>query len=97
MINDLDYEGIKFPVSKRYYCRTEKKNNIFINVFCYENDLTYPVYISHQKFKNCMDLLLISNGKSHTVCISKTLTDLCVIKQKIKIKKYFMQVLFTIF
>ena len=21
MINDLDYEGIKFPVSKKYYCR----------------------------------------------------------------------------
>ena len=26
---------------------------------------------------------------NHTMCISKILTDLCVIEQKIKIKKYF--------
>ena len=25
MINDLDYEGIKFPVSKKDYCNIEKK------------------------------------------------------------------------
>ena len=43
MINDLNYEGIEFPVSKKDYCKIEKKNNICINVFCYENDLTYPV------------------------------------------------------
>ena len=94
MINDLDYEGIKFPVSKRYYCRTEKKN---INVFCYENDLTYPVYISDQKFKNCMDLLLISNGKkSHCVYIKDVNRFMCN-KTKNKNKKIFLQVLFTIF
>ena len=50
MINDPNYEGIKFSVSKIDYCRIEKKNNICINVFCYENDLTYPVYVSDQKF-----------------------------------------------
>ena len=38
MINDLDYEGIKFPVSKTDYCRIERQNNICINVFCYENN-----------------------------------------------------------
>ena len=43
MINDLDYEGIKFPISKKNFSKIEKKNNIYINVFCYENDLTYPV------------------------------------------------------
>ena len=46
MIHDLDYEGITFPVSKKDYCRIERKNNICINVFCYENNLTYPVYVS---------------------------------------------------
>ena len=25
MINDLDYEGIKFPISKRDYCKIEQK------------------------------------------------------------------------
>ena len=33
MINDLNYEGIKFPVSKRNYCKLEKKNNICINIW----------------------------------------------------------------
>ena len=36
------------------------KNNICINVFCYEDTLTYPIHISEQKFENSMDLLLIS-------------------------------------
>ena len=70
MIKDLDYEAIKLPASKRDYFRIEKKNNISINVFCYENDLTYSVYVSDQKFKKCMDLLVISNeNKSHYVYI----------------------------
>ena len=28
MFNDLDYEGIKFPVSKKDYCKIERQNNI---------------------------------------------------------------------
>ena len=38
MIEDLDYESIKFPVSKKNYCKTERLNNICINVFCHENN-----------------------------------------------------------
>ena len=48
-------------VSKKDYCRIERQNNICINLFCYENGLTYPVYVSDQKFHNSMDLLLISD------------------------------------
>ena len=77
MINDLDYEGIKFPVSKKDYCRIERQNNICINVFCYENGLTYPVYVSDQ-----MKISLI-------MCISKILTGLCVIRQRIKAKNFY--------
>ena len=66
MINDLHYEGIKFPVSEKDYCKIERQNNISINMFCYENGLTYPVYITDQKCGDCMDLLLISDeNKSH--------------------------------
>ena len=59
-INACDYEGNKFPVSNKDYFKIEKKS-ICINVFCYENDLTYPIYVSDQKFKMCMYLLLITN------------------------------------
>ena len=67
-INDLDYEDIKFPVSKIDYWKIEKKNNICINLFCFENELNYPVYVSDQEFKNSLDLLLIlDKNKSHYV------------------------------
>ena len=89
MINDLYYEGIKFPVSRKDYCRIERRNNICINVSCNENGLTYPVYVSDQKFHNSIDLLLISNGnKSHYVYIKDFNRFMCN-KTKNKNKKYF--------
>ena len=89
MINDLNYEGIKFPVSKKDYCKIEKKNNIFIDVFSYENDLAYPVYVSDLKFKELLDLLLISSeNKSHHVYIKDFNRFMCN-KTKSKNKKHF--------
>ena len=57
MINDLDYEGVTFPVSKKDIAKIERQNNICINIFCYENGLTYPLYLSDQKFGDSMGLL----------------------------------------
>ena len=89
MIDDLDYEGIKFPVSKKDYCRIERHNKIFIDVFCYQKGLTYPVYVSDQKFHNSMDLLLVSNeNKSHYVYI-KDFNRFMSNKTKNKSKNYF--------
>ena len=51
MINDLDYKGIKIPLSKNDFSKIEVTNNIYISVFCYENKLTHPIYVSDQKFK----------------------------------------------
>ena len=45
MLNALDFEGIEFPVSKRDYSKIQQKNNIYINVFCYENNFTCPDHI----------------------------------------------------
>ena len=82
MIDDLDYEGFKFPVSKNDYCRIERQNNICINV-------TYSVYVSDQKFGDYMDLLLISDeNKSHYVYIKDFNRFLCN-KTKNKNKNYF--------
>ena len=55
--------------------KIEQKINICIN---------YPVHISDQKFKDCIDLLMITDkNKSHYVYI-KVLTDLCTIRQRKK-------------
>ena len=89
MINDLDYDGIKFPVPKRDYYKIERQSNICINVFCYENGLTYPVYVSDKKIRNSMDLLLIADeNESHYVYIKDFNRFMCN-KTKHKNKKYF--------
>ena len=59
-------------------------------MFCYENGLTYPAYVSDQMcFHNSIDLLLISDeNKSHDVYI-KDINKLMSNKTKNKNKKYF--------
>ena len=58
-------------------------------MFCYENKLVYPVYLSDQKFSDVIDLLLISNEfKSHYVYI-KDFDRFIFTKTKNKNKKYF--------
>ena len=80
---------LNFLFQKQDYCRIERQSNKCINVFCYENGLTYPVYVSDQKFKDCMDSLLISDeNKSHYVYI-KDFNRLMCNKTTNKNKKYF--------
>ena len=52
MFKNLDYEGIKFPVSEKDFGKIEKENNICMNVICYENNLVYPADISDEKIEN---------------------------------------------
>ena len=89
LISDLDYDGIEFPVQENDFCKIKKMNNICINVFGYENGLTFPIYISDQKLKNSMDLLLVTDAdKSHYVYI-KNFNKFIFHKTKNKNKKYF--------
>ena len=74
LANDLDYDRVKFPVQEKDFSKTEKKNNISVNVFCYENRLTFPSHISNQKFENSMDILLITDGYKLHYVYNMTLT-----------------------
>ena len=58
LVDTLDFEGIEFIVSKNDLSKIEMKSKIWINVFCYENKLTYPIRILDQKFETSMNLLL---------------------------------------
>ena len=49
LANGLDYDGFEFPVQEIFFSKNETKNNICINVFCYEQGLTFPIYISKEK------------------------------------------------
>ena len=71
------------------FSKIGKKNNICINVFYYENKLTFPIYVSDETFENSMDLLLvIDENKSHYVYI-KDFDRFMFHKTKNKNKKWF--------
>ena len=57
----LDYSTIKFPIKEKDYPLIEKKNNTNLNVFYYNNNKTYPLYISKENNDQILNVLLISN------------------------------------
>ena len=70
MVINLEHEGVEFLIARKANSNIEKKKNVCVNVFCYENNLVYPVHISDQKFKGSMDFLLITDeNKSRYVYI----------------------------
>ena len=71
LANDLDYDKVGFPVREKDFSKIEEKNNICINVFCYESKLTFPILVLDQKFEKSMDLLLaVDENKSHYMYIN---------------------------
>ena len=89
LVNDFDYNGIDFPVSKKIIARLNKKNKIFIHVFCYEFKLTCPVYVSNEKCENCKNLLTMTEiNKSHYVYIKDFNRFMCSKTNK-RNKKHF--------
>ena len=81
--NGLNYDGVGFPVREKDFSKIETKNNVCINVFPYENRLTFPIYISNQKFWK-LDVFVAYNWwKQVTLCL------FLFHKTKSKNKKYF--------
>ena len=69
-VNELNYDGVEFPVSQRHYNKVEKQNSIRINVFGYEDGPPFPINISKETFEDQMNLLLIAKDeKKHYVLI----------------------------
>ena len=59
-----------------------------MNVFCYENKMTFPIYVSDQKLENSMDLLLITDGEKLQYVYIKDFGIFVFHKAKGKNKKY---------
>ena len=56
-ISDLYYDGVEFSVQEKDFSKIEVKINICINVFGYEEELVFPIYVSDQIFEDSLDLL----------------------------------------
>ena len=87
--NLLNYDEIEFPVEGKDFKKIEVQNNICINMFGYESELVFLIYVSDQTFEDSMDLLLLINdNKLHYVYI-KNFNTFMIRKTKHKSKQWF--------
>ena len=88
-IENLDYSGIQFPVTVKQYNKIEKQNEININVFGYEDKQKYPIYVSKEKYENCMNLLLITENQNTHYVLIKDFNKFMYNQTKHKERKHF--------
>lgn len=46
MAQELNFQGVEFPVSVKDYYKIEVESSININVFGYEGKQFYPIFVS---------------------------------------------------
>lgn len=89
MVEKLNYSEIEFPLAIKQYNKTEKLNNININGFGYEDKQPCPIYVSKEKFKNIMNLLLITEGDNKHYVLLKDFNMSIYNQTKHKHRKHF--------
>ena len=89
MINELNYDGIDFPLSQKHYNKVEQKNSIRINVFGYENGQPFPIHISKETFEDQMNLLLITKDEKKHYVLIKVFNVFMYNQSKHKERKHF--------
>ena len=89
MINELNYDGIDFPVSQKHNNKVEKQNDIRINVFGYEKGQPFPIHISKETFEDQMNLLLITKDEKKHYVLIKDFNAFMYNQTKHKERKHF--------
>ena len=88
-IKNLDYTDVTFRVAKKDYRKIEIMSNIDINVFGYEKQEPYPIYISKEKFNDMLNLLLITKGKEQHDVLIKSFNKFMYNQTKRRERKHF--------
>ena len=89
MINELNYDGIDFPLSQKRYNKVEKQNSIRINVFGHEDGQPFPIHISKETFEDQMNLLLITKDEKKHYVLIKDFNAFMYNQSKHKERKHF--------
>ena len=89
MINELNYDGIDFPLSQKHNNKVEKQNSIRINVFGYEDGQPFPIHISKETFEDQMNLLLITKDEKKHYVLIKDINAFMYNQSKHKERKHF--------
>ena len=89
MVPQLNYQGAEFPVNVKHYSKIEEQNSITINVFGYEEEQFYPIYISKKMNDKVLNLLLITKGEKKHYVLIKDFNKMMYNKTKHKERKHF--------
>ena len=89
MVQELNYQGVEFPVAAKHYGKIEEQNSININVFGYENEEFYPIHVSKQKNEKVLNLPLITQGEKQHYVLIKDFNKMIYNKTKHQHRKYF--------
>ena len=73
--NELNFDGISFPVNTNQIEKFEKQNQLSINVIGYETTL-FPLYLSKIQSNDQINLLLISQGEKRHYCLIRNMSRL---------------------
>ena len=74
--SSLDWSNIKFPTPLSDVPKFEKKNEISVNVFGYEDDIVFPLHITSFRYEKHVNLLLLSNGEKRHFCLIRNMSRL---------------------
>ena len=75
--HELNVSGIEFPMKVKDISKFERQNpTISINLFGYEEQELFPVYIIEHKKEQHVNLLLISNNDTTHYCLVRNLSRL---------------------
>ena len=88
-IEKLDYSEIQFPVTIKQINKIEKKNDIRINIFGYEERQPYPIYISKEKYEDHIEMLLITKDENKHYVLIKDFNKFMYNQTKHKARKHF--------
>ncbi|XP_068713295.1 uncharacterized protein [Montipora foliosa] len=88
-VDNLNYQGIEFPVTTKQYNKIEKQNEININVFGHEEKQKYPIYVSKEKYEDNMNLLLITENENKHYVLIKDFNKFMYNQTKHKERKHF--------
>ena len=88
MVPQLNYQGVEFPVNVKHYSKIEEQNSININVFGYEEEQFYPIYVSKKMKDKVLNLLLITKGEKQHYVLIKDFNKMMYNKTKHKERKH---------
>ena len=89
MVEELNYQGVEFPVATKHYGKIEAQNSINVNVFGYEDKQFYPIYMSKQNYNEVLNLLLITEGEKKHYLLIKDFNRMMYNKAKHQHRKHF--------